>query len=184
VNGAISHELTRYRLQFNLLIFSPLQIVRQNTQRKCDCHSHLTGCRHKICRRVVPSLEKVGDEIWKLYLDAIRSHWNKTNRRLYKKVRISRKITASTKQLQGKLVYFKKSENFCEPNESMGIVGTVGRTCNRTSNSRDDCTTICCGRPYKTSMLVEIENCNCRFEWCCKIKCDRCKQIRVVDTCR
>jgi hypothetical protein len=159
-----------------------LQVVRQNTQRKCDCLSYLSGCDHKICKRVVPTIEKVGDELWKLYQNPMRSYWNKTNRRL----RISRKIsTVNSKAFQGSLVYFKKSENFCEPNISLGIPGTLGRECNRTSNNEDGCAAMCCGRAYKTIVLQENVKCNCRMVWpCCHIKCDVCKLTRVVGICR
>ncbi|XP_028419197.1 protein Wnt-2b-like [Dendronephthya gigantea] len=162
------------------------RIVRQNTQQKCDCQSTLTGCHYKLCRRTVPKIETVGQEIWKLYQNPIRSFWNKTNNRLYKRVRLSRKIkTDGSKEIQDKLVFFKKSENFCEPNYSMGIVGTFGRACNHSSNGHDGCATMCCGRAYKTTVLVEDVKCNCRFVWgdVFDIKCEICQETRIVDKC-
>ena len=154
-------------------------------QRKCDCHSYLTGCRYKICRRIVPEIEKVGDEIWKLYQNPIRSHWNKITRRLSRKTIISRKTIESHEMLQGKLVYFKKSEDFCEPNFSMGIVGTYGRICNSSSNDRDSCAMLCCGRSFQTVVVVETVKCNCSFVWAAifDVKCSVCKRARIMEKC-
>ena len=173
-------NLTGLRIRIHSILIS--QVVRQNTQRKCDCLSYLAGCDYKICKRTVPTIKKVGDELWKLYQNPVRSYWNKTDRRL----RVSRKVSAlGNEVLKGKLVYFKKSENFCDPNASLGILGTSGRACNRTSNSHDGCAVMCCGRPYKTMALFENVKCNCHLIWpCCHIKCDTCKLARVVDTCR
>ena len=137
---------------------------------------------------MVPKIEKVGDEIWKLYKDPVRSYWNKTNKQLYKKVRISRKTTVVKRiPLRGsiKLAYFKKSENFCEANVPLGIQGTFGRACNHTSIGYDGCAIMCCGRPYKTSMLIETVKCNCRFIWAAlfDVKCDVCSKTKIVDQC-
>ena len=154
-------------------------------QRKCDCHSYLTGCSYKICRRIVPNIEKVGDEIWKLYQNPIRSKWNKTSKRLYRKARISRKTIEADEKLQGKLVYFKKSENFCEPNHSMRVAGTYGRVCNSISSGYDNCATMCCGRPFQTTVVVENVKCNCHFVWAAvfDVKCNVCKQARITEKC-
>ena len=153
-------------------------------QRKCDCDSYMAKCNFQTCKRIVPTLEKVGDEIWKLYLTPIRSYWNKTNKRLYNREKTGRETRGgNTRQLEGKLVYFKRSEDFCEENYSMSISGTKGRICNRTSYSHGGCATLCCGRSYKTTVVVQEVKCNCRFVWCCSIKCEKCIERQAVHKC-
>ena len=65
----------------------------------------------------------------------------------------------------------------------MGVLGTRGRLCNRTSMGLDGCRLLCCGRGYQTRVRDVEEKCHCRFEWCCKVNCDICRYKKEEHIC-
>ena len=73
------------------------------------------------------------------------------------------------------LVYLQESPDFCEFNPKYGSLGTRGRECNRTSYGLDGCKLMCCGRGYQTLVTQEVEDCDCKFHWCCRVTCQKCK---------
>ncbi|CAG9122253.1 unnamed protein product [Plutella xylostella] len=81
------------------------------------------------------------------------------------------------------LVYLEDSPDYCEPNDELGILGTRGRTCNRTSIGLDGCRLLCCGRGYQTRIRDHEEKCRCHFVWCCKVHCDVCRSKRDHHVC-
>ncbi|XP_028399038.1 protein Wnt-7b-like [Dendronephthya gigantea] len=157
------------------------KIVRQLKTVKCKCHGKSDQCTHKTCWHVAPDVEKVGEQIWQLYKNSIRSQWNKTTNVLYDKDRSRRE--KGQEKLDKKLTYFAQSENFCVQNLPMGIMGTYGRTCNSTSLGNDGCDTMCCGRTYKRTMVTKTVKCNCQFVWCCRVDCELCNKTEVLETC-
>lgn len=95
------------------------------------------------------------------------------------------------------LVHIHKSPNYCKQDFENGVLGTEGRKCNNTSTGPDSCNKLCCGRGYITrvrlkncsilqminivinfvfnlKVVKEEEHCNCKFVWCCYVKCDIC----------
>lgn len=63
-------------------------------------------------------------------------------------------------------------------------LGTHGRKCNRTSTGLDSCSILCCGRGYNTKKIVLYERCNCKFQWCCNVRCETCKRVIQEYTCK
>lgn len=157
--------------------------------RQCQCVSPLMKiCYQKVCIWRLPfNLEKIEEEIWNLYLNPTRTRWNRTSKELYPKIKMSsrtkKRVLSDDRRIKGKLVYFKRSENFCKPNYSRGIMGTSGRTCNSTSQGPDNCNKLCCGRSFETEVSVVNVKCNCRFVWCCRVHCQMCKEERTIETC-
>ncbi|KAK6010806.1 hypothetical protein OSTOST_24127 [Ostertagia ostertagi] len=62
------------------------------------------------------------------------------------------------KAAKGELVYLDSSPDYCS-------VDTRGRHCG------NNCDEICCGRGWHTVREVIDEPCQCRFIWCCDVKC-------------
>ena len=162
-------------------VFSCHQVVKDNWERKCKCHGSSDSCTTKTCWRVVPTIEKIGEELWKLYKNAVRTRWDSKAKKLYD--RAKSKKNKKVEVTRSQLAFFANSEDFCRQNLPMGIMGTVGRVCNSSSTGHDGCATMCCGRNYKTKIVLKKEKCNCRFVWCCNIKCDTCPRNVSVDTC-
>lgn len=84
------------------------------------------------------------------------------------------------------LVYSEDSPNYCETDNSIGYLGTLGREClklekgaNRSSLSkfeRTSCRRICkkCGHKIGKYVFQEEHDCDCEFKWCCAVDCKRC----------
>lgn len=99
----------------------------------------------------------------------------------------------NTKQLQwpGKqtIEYIYLSDvvewNFaCVYSFSHLFTGTHNRVCNKSSSGLDGCAILCCGRGYNTKKIIVKERCNCKFHWCCHVKCDTCTRIIEEHTCK
>ena len=90
------------------------------------------------------------------------------------------------------LVYLESSPNFCIKSSQYGTAGTEGRSCSRPAirNSKNrwegkSCNRLCrsCGLKVKSIMVSETSTCNCRFQWCCNVKCDMCTNVVEKLTC-
>ncbi|PIK48023.1 hypothetical protein BSL78_15124 [Apostichopus japonicus] len=82
------------------------------------------------------------------------------------------------------LVYLEESPTFCEYDAEAGSLGTVGRRCNHTSTATDHCELMCCGRGYNTHQYTRTWQCNCKFLWCCSVRCNTCSENTEEYTCK
>lgn len=76
------------------------------------------------------------------------------------------------------LLNFKLKKKFHQNRH--GSFGTTDRICNATSLGLDGCRYLCCGRGYRTIENDVDIKCNCKFVWCCQVKCDLCRQ-RIIE---
>ena len=74
------------------------------------------------------------------------------------------------------LVYLQESPDYCEFKPDIGSLGTRGRSCNKTSYGLDGCPLMCCGRGYYTIVKDVEEDCDCKFFWCCRVECEKCRR--------
>lgn len=81
------------------------------------------------------------------------------------------------------LVYTTDSPDFCKVDSYYGTHGTVGRQCNDTYRGVGGCNLLCCNRGARMKKVVMTENCQCRFLWCCTVKCKKCRREQEVYTC-
>ena len=56
--------------------------------------------------------------------------------------------------------------------------------CNRTSRGVDSCEVMCCGRGYDTSRVSRTTKCECKFHWCCAVRCQDCHLQVDLHTCK
>ncbi|XP_026516772.1 protein Wnt-2b [Terrapene carolina triunguis] len=63
-------------------------------------------------------------------------------------------------------------------------LGTAGRVCNKLSRGTDGCEVMCCGRGYDTTRVTRITKCECKFHWCCAVRCKECEDTVDVHTCK
>ena len=97
----------------------------------------------------------------------------------------------SDKIKKRKLVFLKPSPDYCRINHRLGHRGVRGRTCELDPQDpthlmqESKCATICtsCGLQVKREVVLVERSCNCRFEWCCNIKCSTCTSKRIKLTC-
>lgn len=45
------------------------------------------------------------------------------------------------------------------------------------------CAHLCCNRGYQSELVFDMVTCNCRFEFCCRVECDRCLKQRLQHYC-
>ncbi|ESO05021.1 hypothetical protein HELRODRAFT_191555 [Helobdella robusta] len=82
------------------------------------------------------------------------------------------------------LLFITKSPDYCLPEPSLGSIGTKGRECSRTEDGSGGCKSMCCGRGF-TSEEVEIQyRCDCKYYWCCYVKCKTCYKVVEINRCR
>ena len=165
----------------NVLRFFEFQSLFQLLWKKCKCHGLSGSCAMKTCWMQQPDLHKIGDYIKEKY-DSSVEMTVKLNRR--GKKRLKPKYSRFKKPSPKDLIYYETSPNFCDRDSSLGSLGTSGRVCNISSSGIDGCELLCCGRGHNIQQAKISRNCNCIFLWCCEVKCDKCKEIVNIYTCK
>ncbi|XP_013789007.1 protein Wnt-7b-like, partial [Limulus polyphemus] len=161
--------------------------VKQNMLTECKCHGVSGSCTIRTCWKTLPSFTQVGDFLMEKYRRAKRAFpfWgNQKGLSTPSHLRVRRSKLPNSKPISKNLVYLERSPNYCDLDLSLGSPGTRGRRCNRTSNGIDGCALMCCGRGYNTHQLTQSWQCNCKFQWCCDVKCNMCKDKLEAYTCK
>ncbi|CAD7076966.1 unnamed protein product [Hermetia illucens] len=154
--------------------------LRARMQRVCKCHGMSGSCSLRVCWRRLPPMRVVSEALGSLYDGA--SHV-KLVQRDGRPAKLRRRDPDHKKLIKSDLVYLEDSPDYCEVNTELGILGTRGRICNRTSHGIDGCRLLCCGRGYQTRIRQVEEKCNCQFVWCCRVKCQMCSHTREEHLC-
>nr|AEB60996.1 wnt-1 [Dugesia japonica] len=172
---------------------------------KCVCQGTSGSCTTKICHRKVSSISEIGNSLKIKYETAVKVVRNNDIHSLLD----SQKNKASNKNLKYRtgLVVAKKHifiptekkypdtsdivyledvpKNFyCDSKPEWHILGTTGRICNSLSNSTDSCDNLCCNRPFLTRSKTIMEQCHCKFIWCCVVECQQCQKRIFIETCQ
>lgn len=139
--------------------------VVKKSRINCKCHGVSGSCSIITCWQQLTSIKDVAEYLREKYDAATQVKMNSR-----KKLQV-RDYHARTVPMGEDLVYIDSSPDFCRSSKQLGWKGTHGRVCNRTSNGLDSCSVLCCGRGYNTKKMVVREKCNCKFHWCCEVKC-------------
>uniref|UniRef100_A0A183SYU0 Protein Wnt n=1 Tax=Schistocephalus solidus TaxID=70667 RepID=A0A183SYU0_SCHSO len=98
---------------------------------------------------------------------------------------IQRSRERSLKRYKNMLVYLESSPDYCNVDPDIGHLGIAGRQCNaEAADSPNSCDHICCGRGYETTEMETQEKCDCKFVWCCEVKCRVCRHKTLVHRCK
>lgn len=160
------------------------RIFKMATDITCSCQTGENGlCTTKRCWRHLSPFKDIGDELIKRYDRA--THVQPSNKGGDSKTPVKlRPVKRGVRKPRRKdLVYIEESPDFCSAEPSLGILGTQNRRCNSTSNGLDECRFLCCGRGYQTVLDEVEEDCNCKFVWCCEIKCRKCRRQIISEVC-
>lgn len=150
-------------------------------KRQCKCHGLSQACTVQTCWNKIPEFNVVGNVLKGKFDGASRVELEQNSS--------GRKITFIPVNKDHKsptrsdLIYYEDSPNFCTKNSKVGSLGTTGRECNRTSMGTDGCDLLCCGRGYRSEYKTIDRACNCIFEWCCKVKCQACRETKNTYLC-
>lgn len=152
---------------------------------KCRCHGVSGSCEFKTCWRSLPRFADIGDYLKEKYdKSAVKVSGLEAGK---SSGRFRRGLAEKPVELpvsKRSLVYIQPSPDYCSDDPQAGIVGPSGRRCNADSSGRDGCEYLCCGRGHKTEVVVEYEKCHCKFVWCCKVQCKKCRRKKQYHTCK
>jgi wingless-type MMTV integration site family protein 4 len=172
------------------------RIILKNMKQMCKCHGVSGSCSIKVCWKILPEFRVIGDELMKSYRLAARIKENRVKERVKKlNMIVSRRSSRNSHETEllykDDLIFIDKSPNFCQHSKRDGIIGTKGRLCsliedetisnNTLLKSYSDeisktCDYLCCGRGYYSKVIETEEDCDCQFQWCCSVKCKKCKK--------
>lgn len=134
---------------------------------------------------LLPTMKKVANKLKEHYKlsvhakiqlsSAISQHPNIVDRKT--KVRVH----------PNKMIHFTPSPDYCKPNAAYNIKGTAGRDCtldkNQTSSSHH-CNNLCCDHGYEEYKQPVAKLCNCKFVWCCEVRCNTCFEHKIRHKCK
>uniref|UniRef100_A0A4Y0BJV1 Protein Wnt n=1 Tax=Anopheles funestus TaxID=62324 RepID=A0A4Y0BJV1_ANOFN len=143
----------------------------------CKCHGVSGSCSLITCWQQLTSIREIGDFLREKYDESTQVKVNKRGRLQVKDPRY--KIPSALD-----LIYLDESPDWCRVNRQLMWQGTHGRVCNKTSSGLDGCSILCCGRGYNTKKIIVKERCNCKFQWCCQVKCEVCTRSIEEYTCK
>jgi len=153
--------------------------IRSRMELVCKCHGVSGSCTMKVCWRKMAAFAEIGAVLMERFEGAYQMTYN-----LKKKNKKLQVIDKNMKKPTRKdLVFLDESPDYCERNQTLGVLGTKLRTCNKTSKANDGCSLMCCGRGYQTRWIDTEEKCNCRFVWCCQVQCEVCRDRKELHLC-
>ncbi|KAH1186222.1 hypothetical protein KIL84_018971 [Mauremys mutica] len=152
--------------------------VKRFLKQECKCHGVSGSCALRTCWLAMADFRKTGDYLWRKYNGAIQVVMNQDGTGF---TVANKKFKKPTKN---DLVYFESSPDYCIRDRDVGSLGTGGRICNQTSRGMDSCEVMCCGRGYDTSRISQMTKCECKFHWCCAVRCQDCLEVVDVHTCK
>ena len=127
----------------------------------------------------MPAFREVGNAIKARYINSVQVA-PRARRKLRRKDRVKRKVRIPGDML----VHVEDSPNYCERDSKTGIPGTRGRLCQRHGQGSKSCDLLCCGRGYNIEQYMYHDRCDCKFIWCCDVKCQVCTTIVHRFTCK
>ena len=151
-------------------------MVFRLTRPTCKCHGVSGSCSLKTCWMQVPSFREVGEKLKERYNAAVEMRATSGGK-------IKTRIASSKPPSKTDLVFLDSSPDYCRANIEMGVLGTTGRECKQESAGMDGCGLMCCGRGYVTKEVEIVESCNCKFQWCCFVRCETCRRRVLQHIC-
>ncbi|CAL8383180.1 unnamed protein product [Boreogadus saida] len=161
------------------------KVLEKGMRLECKCHGVSGSCTTKTCWTTLPKFRQLGFLLKDKYgaaahVEPVRASRNK--RPAFLKMK---KPHSFRKPTDGELVYIERSPNYCEADPRTGSAGTRGRLCDKTAPVQSDsCDLLCCGRGYDTHQYSRVWQCNCKFLWCCHVKCNTCSERTQMYTCK
>lgn len=149
--------------------------------QECKCHGVSGSCSVQTCHTELPEFEEVALKIKQKYEGAclVESNGHSDNVWVPKEGKCSG-FTDSD-------LLFREDDDkaWCQINPSIGAVGVTGRVCDPHSTGPDSCQNICrkCDRQTITRTVSHTIESDCKFEFCCEIRCNRVEATRTEHVC-
>ncbi|XP_071808311.1 protein Wnt-2b-A-like [Asterias amurensis] len=151
--------------------------VMKNMKLECKCHGVSGSCSIRTCWKAMQDFREVGMYLRSKYDDASEVTMGQDGTGLSTSRNHRRPNRVN-------LVYFEESPDYCKRDPETGSLGTAGRLCNKTSQGPDSCDVMCCGRGYNTMRVQQTNQCECKFHWCCYVRCSECTETVDQHTCK
>ncbi|KAH8248476.1 hypothetical protein KR038_001318, partial [Drosophila bunnanda] len=151
--------------------------VIKKTRITCKCHGVSGSCSLITCWQQLSSIREIGDYLHGKYEQATKVKINKRGR-------LQVKDSQFNVPTAHDLIYLDESPDWCRTSNLLHWPGTHGRVCRKNSSGLESCAILCCGRGYNTKNIIVNERCNCKFHWCCQVKCQVCTKVLEEHTCK
>ncbi|KAF7199308.1 protein Wnt-8a-like [Nothobranchius furzeri] len=167
------------------------QAVKATMKRICRCHGMSESCSVQTCWTQLSDFREIGNYLKTKYnqarkLDVDKKHVKAGNSADSR----GAVVDAFSTTAETELIYLEDSPDYCRRNSSLGLLGTEGRECLQqghglSQGERRSCRRLCheCGLRVEERRTETVSSCNCRFHWCCKVKCEDCSQVLVKHGC-
>lgn len=156
-----------------------LQAVTKTMRFVCKCHGITGSCSLRTCWKELAKFRKIGRYIKRKYQHALQLDWNEK----MKDENDPRRRSLFPVLPGSSMIYIEHSPDYCKPNKTLGIPGTMNRQCSRRHKTRKvprserrSCRNVCrvCGYQVQKTTVEILSTCNCKFKWCCRVNCDTC----------
>lgn len=160
-------------------------------KRACKCHGVSGSCSIQTCWLQLAEFREVGNLLKLKYDQAQKLEMDKRRLRAGNSAE-SRGATAETFHHihAAELVFLEDSPDYCTRNASLGHQGTEGREClqsgrNLSQWEKRSCRRLCteCGLRVEERRTEVVSSCNCRFQWCCTVRCEQCRTLVAKHFC-
>lgn len=155
--------------------------MKATLKKECKCHGVCGSCSTKTCWKQLAPFAVVGKYLKEKYIKA-KAVLVK-NAKLIQEIRPRDYVPVPKKDRS--LVFIDSSPDYCRFNSSAGSPGVLGRVCFSDDPNYNRCNNICtsCGFKLKKKLIVRSVKCDCKFVWCCKVKCKTCMKLAAMTTC-
>ncbi|KAL3095631.1 hypothetical protein niasHT_024457 [Heterodera trifolii] len=167
------------------------KIVKRQAKPKCKCHGVSGSCNLKTCWMQLPPIRQIGNILQTKYKQARRIQINsRGNMQFDEPMRVEDSRGRRQQQQRRKnraltdLVFLDISPDYCRIDRTDGTIGTQGRVCSNDPHAPNSCDLLCCGRGFESHLEEAMTKCNCKFQWCCQVICDTCRNVTQVFTCK
>lgn len=190
-------------------VFKIVKAVVNKMDVKCKCHGVSGSCEMRTCWRALPDFRSVGTQLRARFKDAAfvdyvqnrlvtktqdvyATHQRSPAHMSYHRApsmvdsnpsagsSVSKTLSMPT---ENELIFTNQSPTYCHHEPQFGSIGTYGRRCSESSKGPESCKNLCCGREFRRDVYLQEEKCQCKFHWCCEVRCQICRKTVVISTC-
>lgn len=155
--------------------------MKGTMKRTCKCHGVSGSCTTQTCWLQLPEFREVGTYLKERYhkalkVDLLQGAGNSAASR----GAIAETFSSISKK---ELVHLEDSPDYCLENKTLGLLGTEGRECLKRGKAlskweKRSCRRLCgdCGLVVEERRAEMVSSCNCKFHWCCAVRCEQCRK--------
>lgn len=143
----------------------------------------------KTCWKELVNFTEIGSILKEKYDGASRVRYDRRTGRILKArsengyTRAGKRRSTLGRPTAGNLVYVQRSPDYCVRSKEDKTLGTTGRECKTDIEGHGSCTELCCGRGFRQDVSIVQRRCQCKFQWCCYVKCKTCDREQIKNVC-